>query len=68
MAKFGEHAAPRCPVCGHRVRVKLGTKRTTPTPLFQCPAGAETHPEDGFEWTPAMLAMLAAEKIGEGER
>ncbi len=61
MAKAGERAAPRCPVCGKRVRVKPGTKPTTPTPLWQCRHGITAHPEQGYEWTNAMLQMLLAE-------
>ena len=59
MAKWGEHAAPRCPVCGRRVRIKPGTRRDV-TPLWQCREGVITHPDD-CEWTNGMLAVGLAE-------
>jgi hypothetical protein len=62
MAKAGEHAAPRCPICGRSVRLKPGTNRYTVTPLWQCKQGTIEHPEQGCEWTNAMLQMLLEEK------
>lgn len=62
MAKAGERAGPRCPVCGKRVRIKPGTKPWTETPLWQCKDGATVHPEEGYEWTNGMLQMLLEEK------
>jgi hypothetical protein len=67
MAKAGEHAGPSCPRCGRRLRMKPGTKRTTPgeSLRFQCRNCFGTHP-DACEWHPAMVAMLNEMKANGG--
>ncbi len=58
MAKAGERAAPNCPRCGKRLRIKPGTTRFTPGEKlrFQCKSCLATHP-NACEWHPAMLAF-----------
>ena len=49
----------KCPECNGALRIKPGTKRTTPKPLFQCCHCIRRGlPADECEFSPAMVRML----------
>jgi hypothetical protein len=57
---------PKCPACGHRLRVKPGP-RTIRLALWQCMVCLKTKPPVECEFTNAMVQIAEDERLGSSD-